>query len=60
MTGGQAAPDLTGLVNSYVRDTEIIDPQDVNLKDTLLEKLKKKGISVLLARAPCPRFNPET
>ncbi|MGB8216953.1 MAG: thiamine pyrophosphate-dependent enzyme, partial [Candidatus Methanoperedens sp.] len=27
MTGGQAAPDLTELVRSYIKDTEIIDPQ---------------------------------
>jgi indolepyruvate ferredoxin oxidoreductase alpha subunit len=57
MTGGQAVPDLTGLVNSYVRDTEIIDPQDTDLKKRLSEKLKKKGISVILARAKCPRFD---
>jgi len=56
MTGGQAVPDLTGLVRSYVKDTEVIDPQDVNLKDKLTEKLRKKGISVLLAQARCPRY----
>lgn len=56
MTGGQSVPDLTGLVRSYVKDTEVIDPQDVNLKDKLTEKLQKKGISVLLARARCPRY----
>jgi indolepyruvate ferredoxin oxidoreductase alpha subunit len=56
MTGGQEVPDLTGLVRSYIKDTEIIDPQNVNLKDKLLKKLKKKGISVLLARARCPRY----
>ncbi len=56
MTGGQDVPDLTGLVSSYVRDTEIIDPQDNDLKDKLLKKLKKKGISVLLARGLCPRY----
>ncbi len=59
MTGGQEVPDMTGLLSSYVRDTEIIDPQGVNLKSKLTKKLRKKGISVLLARAPCPRFNPE-
>ncbi|MDO9096698.1 MAG: indolepyruvate ferredoxin oxidoreductase, partial [Candidatus Methanoperedens sp.] len=56
MTGGQEAPDLTGLVSSYVKDTEIIDPQDNDLKNKLLKKLKKKGISVLLARGRCPRY----
>jgi indolepyruvate ferredoxin oxidoreductase alpha subunit len=57
MTGGQAVPDLTGLVSSCVRDTEIIDPQDADLKKKISKKLKKKGISVLLARARCPRFD---
>lgn len=56
MTGGQAVPDLTDLVRSYVKDTEVIDPQDVNLKDKLTEKLQKKGFSVLLAQARCPRY----
>ncbi len=56
MTGGQEVPDLTGMIKSYVRDTTIIDPEDVNLKGMLEKKLKKKGISVLLARAPCPIY----
>lgn len=57
MTGGQAVPDLTGVLRSYVKDTEIIDPQNINLKKKLSKKLKTRGISVLLARAPCPRYN---
>ncbi|MDP2845864.1 MAG: thiamine pyrophosphate-dependent enzyme, partial [Candidatus Methanoperedens sp.] len=56
MTGGQEAPDLTGLVSSYVKDTEIIDPQDNDLKNKLLKKLERKGISVLLARGRCPKY----
>lgn len=56
MTGGQEAPDLTGMIKSYVRDTTIIDPKDVNLKSILEKKLRKKGISVLLAPAACPRY----
>lgn len=56
MTGGQKVPNLTELVRSYIRDTEIIDPQDINLKKILDEKLKKSGISVILARARCPRY----
>jgi indolepyruvate ferredoxin oxidoreductase alpha subunit len=59
MTGGQAAPDLTEIIKAYVRETEIIDPMDKNLKNILEKKLKKGGISVLLAKASCPRFNPE-
>ncbi|MDD5473894.1 MAG: thiamine pyrophosphate-dependent enzyme [Candidatus Methanoperedens sp.] len=57
MTGGQVAPDLAGLVSSYVKDTETIDPKDIDLKKKLSTKLKKKGISVILARARCPRFD---
>ncbi|MCG2728458.1 MAG: thiamine pyrophosphate-dependent enzyme [Candidatus Methanoperedenaceae archaeon] len=56
MTGGQEVPDLTGLVSSYIKDTEIIDPQDANLKNKLSKKLKKEGISAILARARCPRY----
>ncbi|VVB89211.1 Indolepyruvate oxidoreductase subunit IorA [uncultured archaeon] len=57
MTGGQQVPDLTGLVESCVQDTEIINPQaDIDIKGLLEEKLKKKGISVVLARARCPRY----
>jgi indolepyruvate ferredoxin oxidoreductase alpha subunit len=57
MTGGQEVPDLTGLIEACVQDTEIIDPQaDVDIKDLLEEKLKKKGVSVILARARCPRY----
>ncbi len=57
MTGGQVAPDLAGLVSSYVKDTETIDPKDIDLKKKISRKLKKKGISVILARARCPRFD---
>ncbi len=57
MTGGQDVPDLTGLVSSYIKDTEIVDPQaDINIKGMLEKKLEKKGISVILARAKCPRY----
>lgn len=56
MTGGQEAPDLTGMIKSYVKDTTSVDPEDVNLKNVLEKKLGKKGISVLLARAACPRY----
>ncbi len=57
MTGGQQVPDLTGLVSSYIKDTEIIDPQaDIDIKNILEKKLESKGISVILARAVCPRY----
>ena len=57
MTGGQAVPDLTGPIKSYIKDTEIVDPQtDINIKGMLEKKLKKNGISVILARARCPRY----
>ena len=57
MTGGQDVPDLTELVRSLVKDTEIIDPQMyMDIKNLLEKKLDKKGISVILARARCPRY----
>ncbi len=57
MTGGQQVPDLTELVSSYIKDTEIIDPQaDINIKNILERKLESNGISVILARARCPRY----
>ncbi len=57
MTGGQRVPDLTGLVRSYIRDTEIVNiHNDIDFNKILKEKLAKKGISVILARARCPRY----
>jgi indolepyruvate ferredoxin oxidoreductase alpha subunit len=57
MTGGQKVPDLTELIRSYINDTEIIDPQsDIEISAMLEKKLKSKGVSVLLAKARCPRF----
>lgn len=57
MTGGQEVPDLTGLIMSYIGDTEIINMQDdIDIKNILQQKLKGKGISVILARARCPRY----
>ncbi len=56
MTGGQGVPDLTELVSFYVKDTTLIDPRADNLKDLLDMKLKTNGVSVILARARCPKF----
>ena len=57
MTGGQGVPDLTGLVSSYIRDTVIIDlSAKTEIKKILEKKLAKKGISVILARAKCPKY----
>jgi indolepyruvate ferredoxin oxidoreductase alpha subunit len=54
MTGGQKVPDLTELVRSHIKDTEIIDMHDnIDIKKILQEKLSKKGISVILAKARC-------
>lgn len=58
MTGGQPVPDLTGLVSSYIGDTQILDLEKPvpDLKKLLAEKLKKKGMSVILARGKCPVY----
>ena len=57
MTGGQVVPDLTGLIKYYIEDTAIVIPADqTNIKSLLEKRLKSKGISVVIARARCPRF----
>jgi indolepyruvate ferredoxin oxidoreductase alpha subunit len=57
MTGGQEVPDLTELVRSYIKDTEIIYPEtDTGIKALLEARINAKGISLILARARCPRY----
>jgi indolepyruvate ferredoxin oxidoreductase alpha subunit len=57
MTGGQDVPDLTGIVKNYIKDTAIVNPANKTIIKSLLEtKLKTKGISVLIAKARCPRY----
>jgi len=57
MTGGQVVPDLTGLIKYYIEDTVVVEPADQTIIKNLLEtKLRAKGISVVIARAKCPRF----
>jgi indolepyruvate ferredoxin oxidoreductase alpha subunit len=57
MTGGQVVPDLTGLIKYYIEDTVVVEPADQTIIKSLLEtRLKTKGISVVIARARCPRF----
>ena len=57
MTGGQVVPDLTGLIKYYIKDTVVVESEDLTIIKSLLEtKLRSKGISVVIARARCPRF----
>ena len=57
MTGGQVVPDLTELIIYYIEDTVVVEPADQTIIKSLLEtRLKTKGISVVIARARCPRF----
>jgi indolepyruvate ferredoxin oxidoreductase alpha subunit len=57
MTGGQKVPDLTDVISSYIEDTNVIDSyDDIDINKLLKEKLNKKGISVILARAQCPKY----
>jgi len=57
MTGGQVVPDLTGLIKYYIEDTVVVEPADqIIIKGLLETKLISKGISVVIARARCPRF----
>ncbi len=57
MTGGQEVPDLTELIKFYINDTETLVPSDRRSAKRLLEsKLKAKGISVVIAKAKCPKY----
>ncbi len=57
MTGGQAVPDLTEMVSACVKDTVILYPESYeHMKHFLEMKLGSKGISVIMARAQCPRY----
>jgi len=57
MTGGQKVPDLAGLLDYYIKDTAIVDPTNQTIIKSLLEtKMKNRGISVLIAKARCPRY----
>jgi indolepyruvate ferredoxin oxidoreductase alpha subunit len=56
MTGGQEVPDLSGLLSSYVEDNVIVDPRDDSIKSLIEEKIKGSGVSVIIARAKCPRY----
>lgn len=57
MTGGQEVPDLAGLLDYYIKDTVIVDPANQTIIKSLLEtKMKNRGISVLIAKARCPRY----
>ncbi len=57
MTGGQVVPDLTGLIKYYIEDTVVVEPANQTIIKSLVEtKLRSKGISVVIARARCPRF----
>lgn len=55
MTGGQKVADLTEIIKTCVEDTEIIYDFS-NIKNIIKNKLAKKGISVILARARCPKY----
>ncbi len=57
MTGGQKVPDLTGLLDYYIKDTAIVDPTNQTIIKSLLEtKMKNRGISILIMKARCPRY----
>lgn len=59
LTGGQAVPDMTGLVQTLVPDTRILDMGSCK-KDELYviirTELGKDGVSVILARAKCTKY----
>ncbi len=59
LTGGQAVPDMTGVVQTLVPDTIILDIGNTG-KDELVTIIKtelgKDGVSVILARATCAKY----
>lgn len=57
MTGGQEVPDLTKLVMAIVEDVSILEMgEEKDLRGILKEKLAGKGVSVVLAKATCNKF----
>lgn len=63
MTGGQCAPDLTDLLKSMVSDFSIINMSNYDrtshqgsLSAIIKNKLRKKGVSVLVLTGKCRKF----
>ena len=59
LTGGQAVPDMTGVVQTLVPETLILDTRNTG-KDELVTIIKtelgNEGVSVILARATCAKY----
>ncbi len=60
MTGGQPVTDITSILEAIVPDLRIIDlPSDRDaIEEILAEELKRSGVSLVVARGICPRYDP--
>ena len=62
MTGGQPVPEITPILKAIVPDFRIIElPKDRDtIEEVLREELKRPGVSLVLARGICPRYDSAT
>jgi indolepyruvate ferredoxin oxidoreductase alpha subunit len=59
LTGGQAVPDMTGVVQTLVPYTRILDIRNTGkdeLATIIKTELRKDGVSVIMARAKCTKY----
>jgi len=60
MTGGQDVPDLTHVLEALHDDIEVVDfaekIKENELQALLMEKMEKKGISIIIAKGTCPKY----
>jgi indolepyruvate ferredoxin oxidoreductase alpha subunit len=60
MTGGQDVSDLTPVLEALHDDIEVVDfaekIKESELQALLMEKMEKKGISIILAKGTCPKY----
>jgi indolepyruvate ferredoxin oxidoreductase alpha subunit len=60
MTGGQDVADLTHVLEALHDDIEVVDfaekIKERELQALLMEKMEKKGISIILAKGTCPKY----
>ncbi|HPJ30542.1 MAG TPA: thiamine pyrophosphate-dependent enzyme [Methanothrix sp.] len=62
MTGGQPVPDITRVLEAIVPDLRTIDlpASREEIEEVLEDELAKPGISLVVARGACPRYDPAT
>ena len=60
MTGGQTVPDITPILERIVPDLRTIDlpARRDEIGEVLAQELAKAGVSLVVARGVCPRYDP--